>query len=151
MQNSPALFPLLKPTFIFAPQGPKGEPMKNLKEYVKNLTETPQSAPIPGSTQVPNSGGGYSWAVDDWVRLDRFLVLGSERGTYYTGERQLIRENAEVIVRCIYDDGERVVHRVVEISEAGRAPKNDPAIFALALCTAEGNQATKRAAFEALP
>jgi 60 kDa SS-A/Ro ribonucleoprotein len=125
--------------------------MKNLVEYINAKNVTPQSEPIPGSTQVPNSGGGYSWAVDDWVRLDRFLVLGSEGGTYYITERRLTRENAEAVARCVASDGVRVVRRVVEISEAGRAPKNDPAIFALALCTALGDAVTKQAAFEALP
>ncbi len=118
--------------------------MKNLAEYVKNLTSTPQSEPIPGSTQVPNSDVGYSWAVDDWTRLDRFLILGSEGGTYYIKERELTKQNAEAVARCIQADGERVVRRIVEISEAGRAPKNDPAVFALALCTALGDAATKR-------
>ncbi len=32
-----------------------------------NRRMTPQSRPIPGSTQVVNSGGGYSWQVDDWA------------------------------------------------------------------------------------
>src|SRR5438552_9298084 len=125
--------------------------MKNLAEYVKNLTETPQSEPIPGSTQVPNSGGGYSWAVDDWMRLDRFMILGSEGGTYYIAERELTSQNAEAVARCIAEDGPRVVARIVEISEAGRAPKNDPAVFALALCATLGDAATKQAAFAALP
>ena len=51
--------------------------------YLKRITtrRPPQSAPIPGSTQVPNSAGGYTWSVDDWTRLRRFLVLGSEGGT----------------------------------------------------------------------
>ena len=35
---------------------------------------TLQSQPILGSTQVPNSAGGYAWQVDDWTRFDRFLV-----------------------------------------------------------------------------
>ena len=48
-----------------------------------NRRATPQSHPIPGSTQVRNSNNGYSWAVDDWTRLDRFLILGAEGGTYY--------------------------------------------------------------------
>ena len=43
---------------------------------------TPQAEPILGSTQLPNSAGGYAWAVDRWTRLDRFLVLGTEGGTY---------------------------------------------------------------------
>ena len=37
--------------------------------YAKALNRrvTPQSQSIPGSTQVPNSAGGYSWQVDDWA------------------------------------------------------------------------------------
>ncbi|MGI8587489.1 MAG: TROVE domain-containing protein [Chloroflexia bacterium] len=124
--------------------------MKNLMQYVQNLTNTPQSEAIPGSAQVPNSAGGYAWPVDDWTRLDRFLVLGAEGGTFYIGERTLTRENAAAVIRCIAADGERAVARIVEISEAGRAPKNDPAIFALALAATDGNEATKRAAFAAL-
>ena len=38
-----------------------------------NRRVTPQSQPIPGSAQVRNSAGGYSWEVDDWTRFDRFL------------------------------------------------------------------------------
>lgn len=82
---------------------------------------TPQSMAIPGTAQVPNSAGGYAWAVDDWVRLDRFLVLGSEGGTYYSSEQKLTAENAAAVQRCIAAAGPRVVARIVEISEAGRA------------------------------
>jgi len=123
--------------------------------YLNNLFSTkttPQSEPIPGSTQVPNSAGGYSWGVDDWTRLDRFLILGSEGGSYYASERALTLENAEAVVRCLQADGPRVVRRIVEVSEAGRAPKTDPAIFALALATTErANAETRRAALAALP
>ncbi len=122
--------------------------------YLKNVLSrkaTPQSLPIPGSGQVANSAGGFAWAVDDWKRLDRFLVLGAEGGTYYIGEQKLTRENAEAVARCIEADGPRVVARIAEVSDAGRAPKNDPAIFSLALCTAVGDAATRRAALDALP
>src|SRR4026208_1279939 len=110
-----------------------------------------QSQPIPGWNQVRNSGGGYSWQVDDWARLDRFLILGAEGGTYYIAERELVKQNHGAIVRCIKADGVRVVNRIVEISDAGRAPKNDPAIFALALAVAHGNAAAGAASFGALP
>jgi 60 kDa SS-A/Ro ribonucleoprotein len=125
--------------------------MKNFVEFIRNRTTPPQSEPIPDSGQVPNSAGGYAWPVDDWTRLDRFLVLGSEQGTYYIQERALTKENAESVIRCIAEDGPRTVARIAEISQAGRAPKNDPAIFALALCATLGNDATKAAAFAALP
>ena len=87
---------------------------------------TPQSEPIPGSTQVANSGGGYAWPVDKWTRLDRFLILGSEGGTYYIGERQLTQENALAVVECLAEDGPRLVRRIVEVSLAGRGRRTIP-------------------------
>ena len=41
--------------------------MSILRQY--GTRENPQSEPIPGSGQVQNEAGGYSFAVDDWVRL----------------------------------------------------------------------------------
>jgi 60 kDa SS-A/Ro ribonucleoprotein len=76
-----------------------------------NRRATPQSQPIPGSTQVRNSDRGYSWKVDDWTRLDRFLIFGGEAGTYYIGERDLVKQNHAAIVRCIKADGVRAVTR----------------------------------------
>ena len=120
--------------------------------YAKSLNRrvTPQSQPIPGSTQVPNSAGGYSWEVDDWTRFDRFLILGAEGGTYYIGERELVKQNHDALVRCIKAGGVHAVNRVVEISDSGRAPKNDPAIFALALVAAHGGAEAKALAFQQL-
>jgi 60 kDa SS-A/Ro ribonucleoprotein len=109
-----------------------------------------QSEPL-DVTQVQNSAGGYSWAVDDWMRLDRFLILGSEGGSYYAGEKALTVENAVAVARCIDADGVRVVARVVEVSQAGRAPKNDPALFVLAMAAGLGKPATRKAALAALP
>ena len=118
--------------------------------HLFNRRVTPQSQPIPGSTQVANSAGGYSWQVDDWTRLDRFLILGAEGGTYYIGERDLVKQNHDALVRCIKADGVRAVNRIVEISDSGRAPKNDPAIFALALVAAHGDAEAKALAFQNL-
>ncbi len=116
-----------------------------------NTTKTPQNQKIPGSKQAKNSAGGFSFAVDKWARLDRFLVLGSEGGSYYANERKLTVENADSVMECIKADGAKVVQRVIEISDSGRAPKNDPAIFVLAMCAKLGDDATRRAAREALP
>jgi 60 kDa SS-A/Ro ribonucleoprotein len=115
-----------------------------------NRRSTPQSQPIPGSNQVRNSAGGYSWEVDDWTRFDRFLILGAEGGTYYIGERDLVKQNHDALVRCIKADGIRAVNRIVEISNAGRAPKNDPAIFAMALVATHGHVEAKTLAFQNL-
>jgi 60 kDa SS-A/Ro ribonucleoprotein len=121
--------------------------------YLRQLSTrvTPQSEPIPGTAQAPNSAGGFAWQLDDWGRLDRFLVLGTEGGSYYATERALTLESAAAVGRCVDADGPQVVRRVVEISLAGRAPKNDPALFVLAICAGLGDQATRAAAYAALP
>ena len=112
--------------------------------------QTPQSQAIPGTNQVPNSAGGYAFPVDDWIRLRRFLILGSEGGSYYATERSLTAENAEATQRCIGADGERTVREIIAVSESGRAPKNDPAIFALALASSLGDEITRRFALDSL-
>jgi 60 kDa SS-A/Ro ribonucleoprotein len=121
--------------------------------YLKRIAtrRPPQSAPIPGSTQVSNSAGGFTWSVDDWVRLRRFLVLGSEGGSYYASERTLTLASAEAVARCVDEDGVRAVETIVEVSVAGRAPKNDPALFALAIAAGRGDVETRRAALDAVP
>ena len=123
--------------------------MSYLKRH--GTRRVPQSAPIPGSGQVPNSAGGFAWSVDDWTRLRRFVTLGSEGGSYYASEWTLTRENAQALERCLAEDGARAVAEIVRVSEEGRAPKNDPAIFALALAAGLGDEPTRRSALEALP
>jgi len=123
--------------------------MSYLKRY--GARRVPQSDPMPGAGQVSDSAGGYAWAVDDWARLRRFLVLGSEGGSYYASERTLTRESAAAVERCIRADGARAVAEMAAVSEAGRAPKNDPALYALAMAAGLGDVDTRRAALEALP
>ena len=111
--------------------------------------EVPQSKPLPGT--VPNSAGGFTWAVDDMRRLRRFLCLGSEGGTYYIGEKKLGKENAQCISRLIGSGrGRDVVSEILDFSLQGRAAKQDPIVFALALCARGGDKETKRVSYEAL-
>src|SRR3954465_9041870 len=118
--------------------------MSYLKRH--GTRRVPQWAPIPGSDQVPNSSGGFAWAVDDWTRLRRFLILGSEGGSYYASQWKLTRENAQAVERAVRADGVRAVNEILEISSRGRAPKNDAALFALALAAGIGDEETRKAA-----
>lgn len=130
-----------------------------MSSYAKNLAGavsskvTPQLEVIPGreSEMEKNHAGGYVFTVSPWTALDRFLVLGTEGGTYYATEAKMTKDNAKGVIDLIKVDGVKVVARVVEISDAGRAPKNDPALFVLALASAYGDDATRKAAFAALP
>lgn len=117
---------------------------------------SPRIRAAPHDCDVPlaaagRSIDGYRLEHHDWARLRRFLVLGSEGGSYYAGEFTLTRENAQAVERSIHEDGPRAVSEISRVSEEGQAPKNDPALFALAMAAGLGDEPTRRAALEALP
>src|SRR5574337_225433 len=122
---------------------------KHLRDAARSTVSTRQTEPM-RSDQVKNSAGGYSWAVDKWTHLRRFLILGSEGGTYYIGQRDLTKEGLDTIKACISEDGAKTVATIASVSEEGRAPKNDYAIFALAACVAFGDDNTKQIALQTL-
>jgi len=101
--------------------------------------------------QVPNSAGGYGFRVGDDARIHRFLTLGTEGGTYYTSEHELTKDTASVVLRSARERGSWLVERIVEISTAGRAPRQNPAIFALAATAGLGDDDGRKAALAALP
>lgn len=114
-----------------------------------NEKETPQREKA-SDKQRKNAAGGYTFVLDKWGRLDRWLILGAEGGTYYASESKLTKDNAKALKECLNEDGPRTVERIASISEAGRAPKNDPAIFALAMAAGHKDLATRKAALENL-
>lgn len=108
------------------------------------LNRTPQSQQA-RPDQVPNNAGGFVFAIDKWEQLNRFLLIGSEAGTYYVTARDLTVQNLDAVKACIQEDGVRVVKQAAEISVRGRAIKNDPAILILAAALSYGDNATKQA------
>ena len=54
------------------------------------------------------------------------------------------RRTPVAVQACLAEDGPRVVRRVVEISTSGRAPKNDAALFVLAMAAAGQTDAATR-------
>lgn len=115
-----------------------------------NRRRTPQRVPA-DPRQVINAAGGYTFTVDDQTRLHRFLTLGTDGGTYYTDGRELTRDNAEVVIRAAATDPVALVRQIVEVSAAGRAPRQNPALFALAIAASADDVDGRRAALAALP
>ncbi|MEZ5361413.1 MAG: hypothetical protein R2748_03475 [Bryobacterales bacterium] len=72
-----------------------------MRNYLYQLVggPVPQSEPITGRERemVRNSNGGHVFPVDDWTRLERFLILGAEGGSFYASERALALENAQAV------------------------------------------------------
>jgi len=111
---------------------------------------TPQSQPA-DSRQVQNSAGGFTFQLDDRARLRRFLTLGTDGATYYTSAADLTRKNAGVVLRMAETDHTALVDTIVSISEAGRAPRANPALFALAIAASVGDAEGRAHALRALP
>ena len=98
---------------------------------------TPQTAPIPGreAEMKQNNAGGFTFTITPFQMLERFLILGSDQPTYYASAQKLTKENATNIRECLKLDGKKTVDMIVDISVSARAPKNDPALFALAVAS----------------
>lgn len=103
------------------------------KSRTRGSVSTPQSAPMANEPQVKNNAGGYVYTVAPADKLMRFLILGSEGGTYYVSEQDLTKTNLSTIKACLATDWKRTIDMIVSVSVGGRAAKNDPAIFALAV------------------
>jgi 60 kDa SS-A/Ro ribonucleoprotein len=122
--------------------------MDILRTFSTRRTRQDQAA---DRRQVRNGAGGLAFEVDDVTRLRRFLVLGTDGGTYYTAPRPLTLDNAEVLLRLTQDDHATLVDTVVEVSDAGRAPRHQPGLFALAVAASYGDTDQRARALAALP
>lgn len=124
---------------------------KSLDQQVWLETQVPQSKPL-DANQKQNNAGGFTYTLDEMGRLERFLILGADKNTYYVGKDRLAIENAKVVVNLIKSGkGVAVVNLLTQISLEGRAPKNAPAVFALGLVATLGDAVAQAAAYEALP
>jgi hypothetical protein len=99
---------------------------------------TPQVERHRGTWLLTRSADAPKWPVDEWERLDRYLIFGSER-------------DINVVRGRIEADGPRVVRRIVELSALGRVVSNKPCLRVLAMSLALGNKATRVMAREAAP
>jgi 60 kDa SS-A/Ro ribonucleoprotein len=100
--------------------------------------------------QSKNAAGGYTFTASVPARVNRFFTLGTDGGTYYTSERELTKESAGVIIGAARLNGLELVKAATEISVAGRAPRNDPALFTIAAVSGLGDTEARRAAFAAV-
>ena len=112
------------------------------------LRITPQNAPA-DERQVLNPAGGYTFELDDAARLRRFLLLGVDGGTYYASAADLAVQNVAVLQRMAASDPEGLVATITDVSARGAAPRQNPALFALAYAASVPE--TSAAALAALP
>jgi 60 kDa SS-A/Ro ribonucleoprotein len=111
---------------------------KNLKQAVTPQTQsnTPQSKPLPGreTEMVKNSAGGYVFQTGPFMQLRRFLIIGTEGGTYYMTEKKATEKNIKCLDECLRLDYKQTIDVIQEVSVGGLAMKQDVTIMSLAIC-----------------
>lgn len=129
-------------------RGVRTRPASAYRPHAKNPVSTPARADMVKN----NDGGGYVFKIDDMDRAKRFLVLGSEKNFYRSGT-EMSAQNAKTIIGLASDarTSKPLVDLIVEISTEGRAPKQNPALFALAIAASHGDDDSKRYALSKLP
>lgn len=108
-------------------------PSKAIKAHFDTQNKAVPQTEKAAKGQKKNNAGGFSFVVTDKSRLERFLILGTDGGTYYVNEQKLTDKNIDFIVKLIKEDPELVLNTVVEVSASGRAYRNSYAIFVMAL------------------
>ncbi|XP_058034074.1 RNA-binding protein RO60 isoform X1 [Ahaetulla prasina] len=102
--------------------------------------------------QLSNSEDECGWQVTDMTRLRRFLCFGSEGGAFYVKEQKLSFESVDALLRLIESGkGYEAVQEIKTFSQEGRAAKQDPVLFALAICSQCSDAKTKQEAYKAVP
>ena len=95
---------------------------------------TPQSAPIPGRERemVKNRAGGHAFNESQGTLLDRFLIMGTCHNVFYATRQDLTDEHLRALAPYVREQPETVARRLAEVSDAGRAASNSPALYLLA-------------------
>src|SRR5215469_9166718 len=121
-----------------------------LGKYRTVKRSTPQTMRA-DEREVQNNAGGYVFEISNVNRLRRFLILGTEGGTFYVKEAALTEDNANVVIAMAKASDPRLLDEIHAISTTGRAPRNNPAIFALAAATRYGNNDFRARAYRMFP
>lgn len=92
------------------------------------------------------------FTVTDTELVTRFLFFGREDGAYFAtnGSNQIDKHSASINRLIQEGKGRDVVDLIKRISIEGRAPKQGPLLYALALCARCDDKLTKNAAYRSL-
>jgi 60 kDa SS-A/Ro ribonucleoprotein len=123
--------------------------MKHLLRAI-NPNLVPQTEPL-NNNQVQNNAGGYVYRVSEEQRFLRFLILGTEGGTFYASEAKRTKLESDFVRGYAAKNGERAVELLLEVARENRAPKSDPSLLALAAVAKLGTLEARKAAWNALP
>lgn len=101
--------------------------LKKINNHVTAQTE--QALP----NQVENNAGGFVFSVSDKSRLERFLIIGTDGGTYYVGEKKITDENVAFLKDLIAKDETLVRETMLSVADENRSVRVSQTIFTAAM------------------
>ncbi|MBP0001295.1 MAG: TROVE domain-containing protein [Cyanobacteria bacterium SID2] len=115
-------------------------------KFFTQPVQTPQSQPIPGreTEMVRGRSGGYMFDAGLWAMVRRCLLVGTAQSTYYADKHELTNDFADVLLKAVDEDPERVASEILYASD-GRSINNSAPIFALVLLSMGESHAAKQA------
>lgn len=101
--------------------------------------------------QVLNHQGGYVFKTSKVQAARRFLILGTDGGTFYATEREHTRENAAMLIDLARTDPALLLGQTLAVSMGGLAPRQNPGLFAMAVLAAYAPHEHRRDMLKYLP
>jgi 60 kDa SS-A/Ro ribonucleoprotein len=116
--------------------------MSSYSRVISNMkntgTKRGQAVPRKGheAVMISNSAGGVTYGISDEDLIDRILILGTSGNSYYSTAEKLTSDSIDSVKRMVAEGkGQMVVDHLRSVYNDGRAPKQDPTFFVLALLT----------------
>lgn len=94
--------------------------------------------------QVKNSAGGYVYKVGAAEQMRRFLVLGSEGGTFYASQKDLTKVNLDNLKALAATDPFVYITVLEEADSQNIAPRHSTVLLALAVLYAHNDKEAVR-------
>lgn len=94
--------------------------------------------------QTENHAGGYVYQVGDAERLRRFLVLGTEGGTFYASQKDLTKSNVDFLKAFAHKEPALFLTTLYQADGQNIAPRHSTILLALAVLYTHTDRADLR-------
>lgn len=98
-----------------------------------NMASTPNQRQRASANQVENNAGGYVYEISDTDRLRRFLILGTEGGTYYANQADHTRQAFTFLRKMASENPTTYWTTLHDIATNNLAARHSPTLYALAV------------------
>jgi 60 kDa SS-A/Ro ribonucleoprotein len=121
-------------------------------EFFTKGHKTPQTQPLPRRTaeMVQGRSGGYGFKPDGGQQLQRCLLLGTARHTYYANKHELTAEFTTIVQQFVAENPAWTAAMILAASN-GKAINNSAPILALTLLSMGESPAAKAAFLNIFP